>query len=161
MSLRNAGAARAKRSGGHSCRARYSGSTAPRRHNRCGSRTRIRCAPPARPSSKHISGSRMSVAVLFAIVSDRNCGQSHRAGLVHRLDDKLHVRRVVDLEVEAGVPPSGLLDDLKDGLHHATFASSASGIVSSAADDSKAARMTAEVCWMTSSDSASNDALPW
>ena len=86
------------------------------------------------------------IAVLFAVVRDGKRGESHRAGLVHRLDDKLHVWRVVDLEVEAGVPPSGHLEDLKDGLHYATFASSASGIVSAAADDSKAARMTAEVC---------------
>ena len=86
------------------------------------------------------------VAVLFAIVSDGKRGEPHRAGLVHRLDDKLHVGGVVDLEIEAGVPPSGHLEDLKDGLHYATFASSASGIVFSAADDSKAARMTAEVC---------------
>src|SRR6185437_6403127 len=100
------------------------------------------------------------IAVLLPIVSNRNCGQTHRAGLIYRLDDKLHVGRIVDFEVQAGVPPSGLLDDLKDGLHHATFASSASAIVS-AADDSKAARMTAEVCWMTSSDSARSEALPW
>ena len=85
---------------------------------------------------------------------------SAQAGLLHRLDDKLHLRDVVDFEVEAGVPPSGPLEDLKDGLHYATFASSASTIVS-VTDDSNAARMTAEVCWMTSSDSASKDALPW
>jgi len=85
------------------------------------------------------------VAVLFAIVSNGKRGESNRAGLVDRLDDKLHVRDVVDLEIEAGVPPSGHLEDLKDGLHYATRASSASGIVS-VADGSNAARMTAEVC---------------
>jgi len=42
----------------------------------------------------------------------------------------LPVGRVVDLEAEAGVASSGFLDDLKDGLHHAIFASSASAIVS-------------------------------
>ena len=86
------------------------------------------------------------VAVLFAVVRDGKRGESHRAGLVHCLDDKLHVRGVVDLEIEAGVPPSGLLENVENGLHYATRASSASGIVSAAADDSSAARMTAEVC---------------
>ena len=94
------------------------------------------------------------------VVRDGKRGESHRAGLVQCLDDKLHVRSVIDLEVQAGVPPSGLLENVENGFHYATLASSASGIVSSAADDSKAARMTAEVCWMTSSDSINNEALP-
>src|SRR5487761_246867 len=93
------------------------------------------------------------VAVLFSVMADGDSRESHRAGLVHRLDDKLHVWRGVDLEIQAGVPSTGPLDKLQNGLHHATRASSASAIVS-AADDSKAARMTVEVCWMTSSDSA-------
>src|SRR6266851_6617493 len=80
------------------------------------------------------------VAVLFAVVTNGDGWQSHRAGLIHRLDHQLHVRRIVDLEMEAGVPPTGHLDNCEDGLHYATFASSASGIVSSAADDSSAAR---------------------
>jgi len=100
------------------------------------------------------------VAVLCAVVTNGDGWQSHRAGLVHRLDDQLHVGRVFDLEVQAVVPTSGLFEDCEDGLHYATRASSASGIVSATADDSSAARMTAEVCWMTSSDSASKDALP-
>src|ERR1700728_685426 len=100
------------------------------------------------------------IAVLFAVVRDGDCRKSHRAGLIHPLDDKLHVWRVVDLEVQAGMPSPDHLEDLKDGLHYATFPSSASGIVT-AADGSNAARMTAEVCWMTSSDSANKDALPW
>ena len=36
-----------------------------------------------------------------------------RAGLIHRLDDKLHIRSVVDLEVEAVPPASSLLDNLE------------------------------------------------
>jgi len=57
------------------------------------------------------------VAVLFAIVRDGEGRKSQRARLVHRLDDKLHVWRVVDLEIQAGVPPAGLLEDCEDGLH--------------------------------------------
>ena len=49
------------------------------------------------------------------------------------------------------MPTSGLFENAKDGLHYATFASSASGISASAAvGGCKAARMTPEVCWMTS-----------
>jgi len=118
------------------------------------------CAPGKTKLETHLRVTH-EVAVLFAVVGHGKRGKSHRAGLVHRLDDQLHIGRVIDLEVKAVMPTSGLPEDVEDGLHYATFASSASGIVSSVADDSSAARMTAEVCWMTSSDSASNDALPW
>src|SRR5579859_5797224 len=60
------------------------------------------------------------VAVLFAIVTNGDGWQSHRARLIHRLDHQLHVRRIVDLKVEAGVPPAGHLEDCEDGLHYAT-----------------------------------------
>ena len=102
------------------------------------------------------------VAVLFAVVTDRDSGESARAGLVGGLDHQRHIGRVLDLEVQAVVPTSGLFEDAKDGLHYATFASSASGISASAAvGGCNAARMTAEVCWMTSKLSAKSEALPW
>jgi hypothetical protein len=66
-----------------------------------------------------------------------------------------------DLEVQAVVPTSGLFEDAKDGLHYATFASSASGIsASTAVGGCKAARMTADASLMTSRLSISNEALP-
>src|SRR5262249_48032885 len=64
------------------------------------------------------------IAVLFAVVSHGDGGQTARAGLIHRLNRKLHVRWVVDLEVKAGVPPSGLAENVEDGFHAATPASS-------------------------------------
>ena len=101
------------------------------------------------------------IAVLFAVVTDRDGGKSARAGFVGRLDHQRHKGRVLDLEIKAVVPPSGLFEDLKDGLHYATFASSASGIAAcSAVGGCNAARMTAEVCWMTSRLSAKSEALP-
>ena len=54
--------------------------------------------------------------------------QTARAGLVHRLNHKLHVGRVVDLEVQAGVPPSGPAENVEDGLHAATPASSSASV---------------------------------
>jgi hypothetical protein len=101
------------------------------------------------------------IAALFAVVTDRDCGKPTRAGFAGRLDHQRHIRRVLDLEVKAVVPTSGLFEDLKDGLHYATFASSASGIAAcSAVGGCNAARMTAEVCWMTSRLSAKSEALP-
>ncbi len=57
------------------------------------------------------------VAVLFAVVTDRDSGKTARAGLVGRLDDQRHIGRVLDLEVKAVVPTSGLFENAKDGLH--------------------------------------------
>src|SRR6185437_10188040 len=103
------------------------------------------------------------IAVLFAVMSNGDSWKSARAGLVHCLDDKFHVRRVVDLEVQAGMPPPGLPDKLQNGFHAATSTSSAVAFASVSASGvgCKVARMTAEVCRMTSSDSARSDALPW
>jgi hypothetical protein len=53
--------------------------------------------------------------------------------------------RVLNGEIETRPVSSGLLYDVKECLHHATFASSASGIVSFP-DGCNPARMTAEVC---------------
>jgi len=89
------------------------------------------------------------VAVLQTIVRDGERRQPHGAGFVHGFDDQLQVGRVLDLEVQAVVPTSGLSEDVKDGLHQATFASSASGIAAcSAVGGCNAARMTPDVCWM-------------
>src|SRR5947208_928150 len=52
------------------------------------------------------------VAVQDAVVGYRHSGQAHRTGLVESFEDKFHVRRVVDLEIEAGMPTSGLKDEL-------------------------------------------------
>ena len=57
------------------------------------------------------------VAILFAVVTDRDCGESAWAGFVGRFDDQRHIRRVLDLEVKAVVPTSGLFEDAKNGLH--------------------------------------------
>jgi len=57
------------------------------------------------------------VAILFAIVTDRDSGKPTRAGFIGRLDHQRHIRRVLDLEVQAVVPTSGLFEDLKEGLH--------------------------------------------
>ena len=101
------------------------------------------------------------VPVLLSVVADRDCGESTRTGFVGRLDHQLHKGRVLDLEVQAVVPPSGLFEDLKDSLYHATFASSASAIAAcSEVGGCNAARMTADACWMTSRLSAKSEALP-
>jgi hypothetical protein len=63
------------------------------------------------------------VAVLFSVVTDRDCGKTAWARLVGGLDDQSHIRRVLDLEVQAVVPTSGLFENAKDGLHYAPFAS--------------------------------------
>ena len=86
--------------------------------------------------------------------------ESQRAGFRRGFDNECHVWRVFDVEVEGGPVASRPLEDAKDGQHYATFASSASATVS-VRDGSNAARMTAEVCWMTSKLSASKEALPW
>ncbi len=110
------------------------------------------------------------VAILFAVVTYRDSGKPTRAGFVGCFDYQRHVGRVLDLEVKAVVPTSGLFEDAKNGLHQATFASSASGIASasvllllalSSTGDYNAARMTAEVCCTTSKLSARSEALPW
>src|SRR5260370_30282885 len=44
------------------------------------------------------------VAVLFAVVTNGKRGEPHRTGLVHRLDDQLHIGRVIDLDMKAVVP---------------------------------------------------------
>ncbi len=98
--------------GGRTC-----GTTAPCRRNRCGSRRDRGEALRASPTSKQHLRVTHRIAVLFAVVGNGEGRQSTRAGLVHRLDDKLHKRRVVDFEVQAGVPPSGLAEDVEDGLH--------------------------------------------
>jgi hypothetical protein len=56
------------------------------------------------------------VAVLFAIVHDRESGQTQRTGFRGGLDHESHLRRVLDLEVEVRPEASGPLKDLKDGL---------------------------------------------
>ena len=56
------------------------------------------------------------VAILFAIVSYGNSSQSNRPRLRCGLDDKGHIRRVLDLEVERGPVASGPLKDAKNGL---------------------------------------------
>ncbi len=38
-------------------------------------------------------------------------------GCIARLNQQRHMGLVLDLEVEAGVPPSGLSEELKDGMH--------------------------------------------
>ena len=91
---------------------------------------------------------------------DGQAGESQRSRL-NGLDDEHHVGRVLDLEREGGPIPSGPLQDLQDGLHYATSPSSASATVSAGGGGCNAARMTAEVCWMTSKLSASKEALPW
>ena len=45
----------------------------------------------------------------------RSCRASKLEGCIARLDHQRHIGRVLDLEVQAGVPPSGLSEELKDG----------------------------------------------
>ena len=85
------------------------------------------------------------VAVLDAVVRDGETAEPQWAGFRRRFDNEGHVWRVFDVEIEGGPVASGPLQDAKDGLHYATFASSASATVS-VRDGSNAARMTAEVC---------------
>jgi hypothetical protein len=57
------------------------------------------------------------VAVLQTIVRDGERRQPHGAGFVHGFDNQCQIGRVLDLEVQAVVPTSGLSKDVKDGLH--------------------------------------------
>jgi len=57
------------------------------------------------------------VAILFAVVTDREGGKPTQAGFIGRLNHERHIRRVLDLEGEAVVPTSGLFEDCEDGLH--------------------------------------------
>src|SRR5258705_13200540 len=70
------------------------------------------------------------VAVLFSVVTNGDGWKSHRAGLIQSFDHQRQIGNVLNIEVEAGVPTTGHLEDCEDGVHYATFASSASGIVS-------------------------------
>jgi hypothetical protein len=80
------------------------------------------CASPHAKLETHLRVTH-DVALLFGIMSNRDSWKPTRAGLAHRLNHKLHVRRVVDLEMQAGVPTSGLLDEVQDGFHYVTRAS--------------------------------------
>ena len=54
------------------------------------------------------------VAILFAVMGrQRDCRKTAWPGFVSSLDDQSHIRRVLDFEVQAVVPTSGLLEDLR------------------------------------------------
>jgi len=133
-------------SSGCSCRPPHRGSTAQRRGNSCESRMPRGAALLPTQSSKHISGSRMRSPFCSRSDKRRWLAVPSWARLVHRLDDQLHVGGFSILRYRPWCQPPACLRIARMVFISATRASSASGIVSAVADDSNAARMTAEVC---------------
>src|ERR1700723_1187670 len=86
------------------------------------------------------------ITVQFAIVSDRDSRKSAGTRFVHRFDHQIHVRCVLDFQIEAGMPPASALDNFQNGFHAATSANPAVPVpASSKRGGSNAARMTPEV----------------
>ena len=52
------------------------------------------------------------VAVLFAVVTDRDDGKPTRAGFIGRFDDQRHIGRVLNLEVKGGPESSGQFENV-------------------------------------------------
>jgi hypothetical protein len=51
------------------------------------------------------------VAILYAVVRNRESRQPQWTGLTHGLDHPFDEGRVLDLELHAGVPTAGLFED--------------------------------------------------
>ena len=85
------------------------------------------------------------VAILFAVVRDREASQTKGAGFRYRFNDKRLIGRVLDAEIQFTPIASRLFEELKNGLHYATASDSVGSAESSMMGDSNADRITAEV----------------
>ena len=99
------------------------------------------------------------VAVLLAIVRNGDGRQTVGAADQDVFNVERHPRRVVDVEMEAGLRFSGLHQNERQGVHQATSATASFSWAGTSVRI--AARITAEVRWMTSRLSAKSAALPW
>jgi hypothetical protein len=84
------------------------------------------------------------VAVLFAVVRDREASQTNGAGFRYRFNHKRLIGRVLDAEIQFTPIASRFFEELKDGFHYATASDSVDSAVSSLTGGSNAERMTAE-----------------
>ena len=124
----------------------------------------IRCCSPGEAKLEAHLRVAHGIAIQFAVMGYRDGGKTAGAGLVHRLDDQGHIRRVLDVKVEAVIPASSGFEDAEYGVHYAASCSSEAAVPCSSSfgsGGSSAARMTLAVCWMTSKLSARSEALPW
>ncbi len=85
------------------------------------------------------------VAILFAVVRDREATQTERAGFRYRFNNKRLIGRVLDAQIQFAPIASRLSEELKNGFHYATASDSVDSAISSMMGDCNAERMTAEV----------------